>query len=134
MVTPSEVALFIDDDPAERIRGEALLRAEGYTVELAENGAAALALLRQGLRPAVILVDLFMPGIDAVGFRRQQVAEPAWVAIPTIILATTAFRGFKADAMGMTLLRKPIQAKELAAALNAARASQRPQEASRRAR
>ena len=134
MVTAAETALFIDDELAERVRGEALLRAQGYAVQLAESGAAALALLRKGLRPTVILVDLYMPGVDAVAFRRQQVAEPAWVAIPTIILATTAFRGFKSDAMGMTLLRKPFDAQTLAAALEAARGTRPPGEATPRPR
>jgi two-component system chemotaxis response regulator CheY len=134
MTSSSGIALFIDDDAAERARGEPLLRAQGYTVELADGGAAALALLRKGLRPAVILVDLFMPGIDAVGFRRQQVAEPAWVAIPTIILATTNFRGFPAGAMGMTLLRKPFDATALAEALQAAGVTPPHPDAARRAR
>lgn len=121
MAQTNEIALFIDDEEVARAAAEPLLRAAGYDVLAAESGAEGLALLAKGLRPAVILVDLFMPKLDAVGFRRKQVAEPAWAAIPTIIMATTTFKGFKTDAMGMPLLRKPFGARELAEALEAVR-------------
>lgn len=135
MVTCFDIALFIDDDPLAHGLAEPLLRAEGLTLRGAHSGGEGIQLLREGLRPAVILVDLFMPGVDAVGFRRQQVSEPTWAAIPTVIMATTTFKGFRTDAMGMPLLRKPFGAADLATALQAARRGVRlPIEAAHRVR
>jgi CheY-like chemotaxis protein len=62
-----------------------LLEAEGYAVITAVNGADALARLRAGLRPALIVLDLSMPVMDGWEFRRAQRADPELRDIPTIV-------------------------------------------------
>ncbi len=56
--------LVVDDDPTEAraLAGALALRAFDVTVTF--GGAQALALLRAGFRPAVILTDLTMPDIS----------------------------------------------------------------------
>src|SRR4051812_12826089 len=47
---------------------EDVLLDEGHTVAVARNGAVALALLDQLERPSLILLDIWMPVMDGLGF------------------------------------------------------------------
>ena len=113
-------ALLIDDEAPMRDAASALLSELGYEVHVARDGAEGLQLLESGLRAAVILIDLFMPTLDAVGFRRRQLADPKMAEIPTVIMTTTELVGVVAGSIGLPLLRKPFDRKALEAALRAA--------------
>ena len=65
----SKPILIVDDDKDVRIALAELLEGEGYTVAGAHNGQEALQLMRGGLHPAVILLDLMMPVMDGWDFR-----------------------------------------------------------------
>src|SRR5947209_3858709 len=58
--------LLIDDDAMSRELLAMLLEAEGYAVNAAESGDAALAMLQTMQPPAVILTDMQMPGSTPV--------------------------------------------------------------------
>lgn len=77
--------LLVDDnsDILEVIR--VILENEGYDVATAANGADALAQLRAGLVPQLIILDLTMPVMDGWEFRNHQLADPALRDIPTIV-------------------------------------------------
>jgi CheY-like chemotaxis protein len=55
--------LVVDDDPMSRDLLVVLLEAEGYAVNSAESGEAALALLSSSPIPQVVLADVQMPGL-----------------------------------------------------------------------
>ena len=95
--------LIIDDESGSREALAELLARKGYTVATAEDGAGALAYLRGGLRPGVILLDLMMPGTDGWDFRAQQKRDHSLAAIP-VIAVSAAGRLVDADYS----LRKPI--------------------------
>ncbi|MEO7966577.1 MAG: sigma-54 dependent transcriptional regulator [Gemmatimonadaceae bacterium] len=57
--------LVVDDDRAFRVSTAALLRADGHTVDEAEDGERAVALLRTH-RYQLMVVDFRMPGLDGV--------------------------------------------------------------------
>jgi two-component system, chemotaxis family, chemotaxis protein CheY len=78
--------LLVEDDVDLLLAWQEALELEGHHVVLARDGAEALELLRQGLRPALILMDLRMPRMDAWTFRRRQRADPALASIPVLIL------------------------------------------------
>ena len=85
--TPSKTILIVDDEPAVRevLTGyfEHQYGALGYGIETATDGAQALAAVRRR-RPALILLDIEMPGMDGVDvLRRLQAIDPA---IPVIIV------------------------------------------------
>ena len=58
--------LVVDDDRAFRLSTSALLREEGHDVDVAEDGASAVAAMRAS-RYDLVLLDLRMPGIDGIG-------------------------------------------------------------------
>lgn len=95
--------LIIDDDSGSREALAELLSDKGYTVATAQDGADALAYLRTGQRPGVILLDLMMPGTDGWDFRAQQKRDQSLAEIP-VIAVSAAGRLVDADYS----LRKPI--------------------------
>ncbi|WP_020519329.1 response regulator transcription factor [Catelliglobosispora koreensis] len=69
-MTTGNRLLVADDDPAVRQALERALRFEGYTVELAANGAQALAKTTQ-TQPDLLLLDVSMPVLDGLAACRQ---------------------------------------------------------------
>jgi len=53
--------LVVDDEPLVRKTLYAILRSEGYEVAMAEDGHAAIELVRQS-KPDLVILDLVMPG------------------------------------------------------------------------
>jgi CheY-like chemotaxis protein len=83
----ADLVLVVEDEAAARAGMEQLLRASGYEAVGAANGQAALELLRSGVRPRVILLDLMMPVMDGWAFRREQLRDPQLAHIPVIVLS-----------------------------------------------
>ena len=77
--------LLVDDSPEMRDVLRAMLQIEGHEVTTATNGAEALALLRSGVAPEVIILDLTMPVMSGWEFRLEQLGDPALREIPAII-------------------------------------------------
>src|SRR5262249_34241120 len=81
------VVMVIDDDPDILDAIALTLEVSGYQVVVAEHAERALEMLRGGLRPALIILDLMMPGMDGWTFRATQRSGPALAAIPVVILS-----------------------------------------------
>jgi CheY-like chemotaxis protein len=61
--------LLVDDDPTCRLPTLIMLQRRGYDVDVADNGATALAMISQAEEPYdVIILDLFMPVMDGYEF------------------------------------------------------------------
>jgi CheY-like chemotaxis protein len=84
-MTSPRAILVVDDDRDQREPLALLLEARGYAVTVAANAPAALALLRQGLRPCLIVLDLMMPDMSGEDFRREQLRDPALADIPVLL-------------------------------------------------
>ena len=67
--TPTR-ALVVDDEPSLVTVVAGYLQREGYTVDTAADGEAALAVARR-TRPDVVVLDLMLPGMDGVEVCRQ---------------------------------------------------------------
>ena len=65
--------LIVDDDAPIRRMLRRTLAAEGYAVDEAADGGAALAALERSV-PDLILLDVAMPGLDGLG----RVPARAW--------------------------------------------------------
>ena len=82
---PDARALLVEDDePARAILRRTLERA-GWTVSEAENGRRGLERLREHV-PTLVLLDLMMPEMDGFEFLEALRTEPAWRAVPVIVM------------------------------------------------
>jgi signal transduction histidine kinase/CheY-like chemotaxis protein len=109
--------LLVDDEAMVRETLAASLEESGYTVLVAEDGAAALQVLGSGAVIDVLVTDLSMPGIDGLAVIRQ--AQRDRPGLPAVLL--TGYTGHGAQlAVGgslsgtFSLLRKPATAAQLA--------------------
>ena len=77
--------LVIDDEETVRDLMRRFLAREGFDVVTARDGAEGLALARQ-LRPALITLDVMMPGLDGWEVLQALKADPELAAIPVVML------------------------------------------------
>jgi PAS domain S-box-containing protein len=109
----SGTALIVDDDPAARELLEAFFRKEGFAVAVATTGPEGLRMARE-LRPAIITLDVMMPGMDGWAVLTQLKAEPALAEIPVIMVTIVDDRNL-GYALGATdYLTKPVDRDRLA--------------------
>ena len=62
--------LVVDDNADARELIATMLRTAGYDVSLAADGSEGLARYAE-LKPALVLADIFMPGLDGIGMIRE---------------------------------------------------------------
>lgn len=109
----ASVVLVIDDDNDIRETLQEILESEGYEVATASNGAAGLERAR-AVRPAVILLDLFMPIMDGAEFRQRQLLDAEVAEIPVVIVSAAAGLEDRIAAMGVAAhLEKPLDIERL---------------------
>jgi CheY-like chemotaxis protein len=120
--------LLVEDDAAIVTPLVEALREEGLDVAIAENGREALDLLRGGLRPFVIILDLMMPVMDGWDFRYEQLSDPALRDIPVVVITATGFSAetIRAQFGNVDLLSKPVPYPELLDLLGRARGTGSP--------
>ncbi len=111
--------LLVEDEQPVRALVAEQLAALGYAVEAAENGPAALALLRERPDIDLLLTDVMMP--QGMSGRHLAVAARALRAgLPVLLMSGYAEDGATADRAGagwLPLLRKPFTRQALADAI-----------------
>jgi CheY-like chemotaxis protein len=126
-MTSQRTILVVDDHRLNRVVLSTSLQADGYTVEMAENGRQALEML--GTQPFdVVLLDLLMPEMDGYQVLEQMKASPTWRNIPVIIVSSLDEMEsiLRCIAMGATdYLPRPFDANLLRARIGASLASKR---------
>jgi len=125
MPNPAPI-LIVDDEASIRKSLEGVLSDEGYSCALASDGADALAQL-QSLHPSLVLLDIWMPGMDGIEtLRRMKAAQPGTPVI-TMSGHATISTAIKATKFGASdFIEKPI---ELDLVLNAIRRALETQDA-----
>ena len=86
-IPESSLVVVIDDDPIELDLIDATLDPKGYSVLRATGGDDGVELVRRE-RPAVVLLDLLMPGVDGFDVVERLRADPATANIPIIVLTS----------------------------------------------
>ena len=76
---------MVDDDPDMVFIARELLRSVGLEVFTAPNGEQALAAIKQDL-PDLVISDLMLPGMDGGQFCKRVKQDPAFAAIPFLML------------------------------------------------
>lgn len=113
------VVLHVEDEPMVRDAMGMLLRGEGYGIMSAANGAEAMRLVAEGLRPDVLIVDFNLEQ-EMNGAEVAEELRRALCYTPPVIMLTG--NPASADLPWITdapvwLARKPIDAQLLLAAL-----------------
>jgi signal transduction histidine kinase/CheY-like chemotaxis protein len=82
----SGVVLVVDDESDSRGLARRHLAKLGWEVAEAADGVGALSWLSQNPRPAMILLDLVMPGMNGFAFLEEIAKHNEWRDIPIVIL------------------------------------------------
>jgi len=112
----AKMVLVVDDSVTMVLSVKTTLTMNGFEVETAGNGQAALDKLNAGIRPSLVLTDVNMPvmgGMELIGKIR---AIPALKFVPILTLTTESDsakrdQGKRAGATGW--LVKPISGDDL---------------------
>jgi len=107
-MTRSHTVLVVDDDPGVRDLYADVLVESGHRVETASDGAEAIARLRAGEVPCVVLSDLRMPRMDGWELSRAVAGDPQLSSIPVVVLTGDRMLSFTSPARD-----KPFASTEL---------------------
>ncbi len=111
-------ALVCEDDPSIRALVQTIVRREGFDVDLAEEGAAAIERLEKRCYDLVVL-DLMMPGID--GYRVVEKVKERWPEqLPHIIIMTAVTEALRDTFLASVciVLPKPFDINKLSAVVH----------------
>ena len=108
--------LVVDDDEATRGLIEQRLRHQGFPTVAASSSLQALAMLHDGAKPCLILLDVKMPGEPGWDFVEHLLKDPALNDIPVALMSTSPAamqmnRGVREEPA--SLLSKPIDVKKV---------------------
>ena len=101
--------LVVDDNRVQQMLLSSAFAARGCAVDLADDGAEALAAWRRHRHP-VVLSDCRMPGVDGPTFARELRALPGGGAVSLIAMSADADDAERARAAGMDrFFVKPVR-------------------------
>ena len=99
--------LVVEDDPDLRELIAEILVGDGFPVETAPHGLAALQRMRAGYAPDVILTNLLMPVLDGYALSAELQRHTGWNKIPLVVLTTGKVKE-EALTKVQSILLKPI--------------------------
>jgi CheY-like chemotaxis protein len=108
--------LVVDDERSIRTICRVNLEGDGLAVTEATDGAQALEAVRRS-HPALVLLDVMMPGVDGWGVAEQLAADDETREIPVVFLSARAAREdrLRAQELGAVgYVVKPFDPLELA--------------------
>lgn len=105
-----EKILLVEDNAVNRRLAEFLLRSHGYKVLEASTAQEAFSLLKSE-RPALILMDIQLPGMDGLEATKRLKEEPSTSDIPIVAMTSYAMKGDREKALAagcVGYISKPI--------------------------
>jgi len=109
--------LIVDDEPNIVISLEFLMKREGYEVDIAPDGEAALKALAEG-RPDLVLLDVMLPRMNGFEICSRIRANPAWREIKILVLTAKGRDSEIARGLGLgadLYVTKPFSTRDLVA-------------------
>src|ERR1700690_4578605 len=114
---------IIDDSPTDIELATIALEATGREINVrsATDGKSGLALLRNGLGlPALILLDLKMPGMNGIEVLREIRADDLLRELPVVVVTSSALESDRTEAMAAganDYIQKPLALDKFSKAL-----------------
>ena len=102
--------LLIEDNAANQLLVQAVLEPDGYQIEVASTASQALDRLKT-LTPALILMDLELPGKDGLSLTRLLKSMSPTAAIPVVAMTGHTSLQMRSDALAAGcagFISKPI--------------------------
>jgi two-component system cell cycle response regulator DivK len=115
----SELILIVEDNDKNLKLVRDVLRHQGYQTIEAGTGEDGVRLAKER-RPALVLMDIQLPGIDGIAALGQLRADPATRAIPVLAVTASAMTHDRTKIMAAGFdgyQTKPIKLKEFLAAV-----------------
>lgn len=125
MTGRSDTILLVEDNPANLMLAEEILKRAGYRTIGASSAEQAKELIAREL-PDLIVLDLRLPGVGGLEFVRTLRSSPVTQRLPIIALTAQAMRGDQSAAIAAgfdAYVVKPVQRSVL---LEAVRDALRP--------
>jgi len=116
-----KLALIVDDDDRNIFALSSYLGAFGLQIISAENGEEAIALLKDGARPHIILLDIMMPVMDGYETLAVLKQDDVLKGIPAIAVTARAMKGDREKCMeagAWDYVSKPIDLNALMEKIN----------------
>ena len=106
--------LVVEDDPDMRELERSALSYAGYDVVVAENGHEALQALETH-HPAVIVLDVMMPGMDGLTFLLERMRRGVAVDVPVVCVSAggPAVAGEALQLGAAEFVGKPVSLEDL---------------------
>jgi CheY-like chemotaxis protein len=93
-----EKILLVEDNPVNRRLAGFLLRSQGYQVIEATTALEALMMIPKE-RPALIVMDIQLPGMDGLEATMKIKAQPDSADIPILAVTSYAMKGDREKAL-----------------------------------
>lgn len=111
----SAVVLLVEDNPANLLLAEEILKLGGYRTQSAASAEQAEALIVKQV-PDLVVLDIRLPGTDGLTFMRKLRASPLTQRLPVVALTAQAMADERAAAMHAgfdAYVVKPVRRDEL---------------------
>jgi putative two-component system response regulator len=116
-LTRRPTVLVVDDDDAVTTMFARILSREGYAVDIAHDGPAALVAIAAH-PPDVVMMDVMMPGLDGLALCRRLKRDPQMRLTPVVLVTALSAREHRIEGLEAgadDFLSKPVDTHELLA-------------------
>lgn len=121
--------VYVEDNPANFVLVRKVLEVRGeYVVEQATSGEAGWEMI-EASPPALILLDLDLPGMSGLDLARKLAADERLQGLPVVAISASVMKDERTQAIEagcMAFIEKPFDIQELRRVVAAAIAARRP--------
>jgi CheY-like chemotaxis protein len=114
-----EPVLVVEDNDVNAMLVGKILKHLGHSAVFHDNGEDALAWCSEN-QPALILMDVSLPGMDGLEVTRRLREKPEYATVPIVALTAHALTGWEEksrEAGCSEYLPKPVRPRDLAACI-----------------